>query len=185
VFNVIYAILIFAFTYLYALLVFKPRYVSDLVQKYGFSLSEASGDAVISHLRSQFFKLLIVTGLFLAGIAILPDLVMAFLRVPPRVASVFGGAELLVVVGVLSDVLKQLAFLKDRRASGLSDWDVCYTAFDEVEATIKAEHLRRRSIPALIEPLRYTWGMPIRTIVDQYRIYTPADRKDEARSLIT
>lgn len=183
-FNVIYAVLILTFTYLYALLVFKPRYFIDLVQKYGYTVSKTDGDTTTSYLRSQFFKLLVVTGLFLTGIAILPDLVMAFLRVPPRVASVIGGAELLVVVGVLSDVLRQLTFLKEKRASGLGNLDVCYTAFDEIEATIKADHLRQCGIPALIEPLRYTWGMPIRTIVDQYRIYTPANKRDEARSLI-
>jgi len=181
IFNVAYILLILLCTYLYAPLVFKPRYLIDLMKKYGYAPSEGKEPDFHNHLRITFLKLLAVTGLFLAGIAVLPDLVIALLRIPPRIAGVIGGMQLLVIVGVFSDTVRQLVFLKEKRES---DWAVAYTAFDSIEATIKAKYLKGRGIHALVEPLRYTWGMPIRTIVDQYRIYTPTNKRDEARSLI-
>jgi hypothetical protein len=57
-------------------------------------------------------------------------------------------------------------------------------AFDEFEASIKAEFLKNKGIQVLIEPFRFTWGMPVRTIVDQYKIYVPSEKKDEARNLL-
>ena len=183
-FNAAYILLILLFTYLYAPLVLKPHYFIDLTKKYGYAPSEGKEPDFRNHLRVKLLKLLAITGLFLAGIAVLPDLVMALLKLPPRIASVIGGVQLLVVVGVFSDIVRQLVFLKERQESGTADWTVAYTAFDSVEATIKAQYLEGRGIRALVEPLRYTWGMPIRTIVDQYRIYTPTNRQEEARSLV-
>jgi hypothetical protein len=130
-------------------------------------------------------KVLIITALFLTVVALTPDLVMAFFKVPYLVASFFGGMSIAFAVGVFSDIIKQLGFFKDKRDSGTKDWNICYIAFDEVEAKIKSEFLKSKGISALVEPLRFTWGMPIRTMVDQYRIYVPADRKEEARNLIT
>jgi len=87
-------------------------------------------------------------------------------------------------VGVFSDIIRQLEFFKNRQESGIKDWCICYIAFDEVEAKIKREHLKSKGISALVEPLRFSWGMPIRTIVDQYKIYVPTNKQQEARSLI-
>ncbi len=182
--NTIYAILILTFTYLYALLIFDSRYVAELAQRYGYSLVEAQGNTVASHLRADLLKLLAITGLFLVGGAVVPDLIKSFLKAPPRMARLIGGVEVFVVIGVLLDIVKQLVFLKNKQESGLTDWAVCYTAFDDIEATIKSEYLKSRGIPVLVEPLRFTWGMPMRTIVDQYRIYVPLGRAEEARKSI-
>jgi hypothetical protein len=165
-------------------LVFKPHYLIDLAKKYGYAPSEGKDSDFDNHLRMTLLKLCAVAGLFLAGIVVLPDLIMTLLKLPTRIAGVIGGVSLLVVVGVFSDIVRQLVFLKERRESGTADWTVAYTAFDSMEAAIKAQHLEDRGIRTLIEPLRYTWRMPIRTIVDQYRIYTPTTKREEARSLL-
>jgi preprotein translocase subunit SecY len=41
-------------------------------------------------------------------IAILPDVIMAWMRIPARVAGFFGGTSLLIVVGVTLDTMKQI-----------------------------------------------------------------------------
>jgi preprotein translocase subunit SecY len=46
--------------------------------------------------------------IFLAAIAVFPDLIGAWLNIPYLVASFFGGTALLIVVGVMLDTMKQL-----------------------------------------------------------------------------
>jgi len=41
-------------------------------------------------------------------IAILPDFIMAVLKVPYLVASFFGGTGILIIVGVMLDTIKQI-----------------------------------------------------------------------------
>ncbi len=109
---------------------------------------------------------------------------MGLLKMPYWIASLFCGTAVLLGVGVFADILHQAEFFKNRVDSGIKDWEVCYTAFDEFEAKIKAEFLRSKGIQGLIEPFRFTWGIPVRTMVDQYRIYVPFDKKEEARNLL-
>jgi preprotein translocase subunit SecY len=45
---------------------------------------------------------------FIAVIAIMPDFIMATLKVPYLVASFFGGTGILIIVGVMLDTLKQI-----------------------------------------------------------------------------
>jgi len=45
---------------------------------------------------------------FIAIIAIFPDFIMAWLKVPYLVASFFGGTGVLIIVGVMLDTLKQI-----------------------------------------------------------------------------
>jgi len=47
-------------------------------------------------------------GAFIAIIAILPDFIMAWLKIPYLVASFFGGTGILIVVGVMLDTVKQI-----------------------------------------------------------------------------
>lgn len=183
IYTMAYAILIFIFTYLYAWIVFDSEYIYGIMNKYGYSL--VSKDKLDkNHLDNSMSKVLIITGLFLVGIAIIPDLVMVVLKIPYLVATLMGGAGIITAVGVFSDIVNQLVFFKNKKDSGIKEWAICYVAFDEIEAKIKCEFLKNKGISALVEPLRFTWGLPIRTMVDQYRIYVPIDKKEEARSLI-
>ena len=49
-----------------------------------------------------------VAAVYLVVIAIIPDVIMAWMKIPPRVASFFGGTSLLIVVGVTLDTMKQI-----------------------------------------------------------------------------
>jgi hypothetical protein len=109
---------------------------------------------------------------------------MMLLKIPYSPANLFSAGILLVIVGVFSDIISQIGFFKDKFESGIKEWAICYVAFDEIEATIKSNYLKDQGIPALVEPLRFTWGLPIRTIVDQYRLYVPVNKNKEARDLL-
>lgn len=178
------AVLVVVFTYLYALIVFDPEYWNGLMNKYGFSMVTVNDKIPEDHLDHCMSKVLIVTALVLLAVNIIPNLTMGFLKVPYWIASLFCGTTVLIGVGVFSDILHQAEFFKSKSDAGIKDWAVCYTAFDEFEAGIKTEFLRNKGIQALTEPLRFTWGIPVRTIVDQYRIHVPCDKKDEARGLL-
>lgn len=178
-YTMISAVLIVAFTYIYALIVFDPKHLKALLSKYGFSV-EASED----QLDNSMSKVLIITALILLAINIIPNLVMGLLKMPYWIASLFCGTTVLLCVGVFSDILHQVEFFRSKADSGVTDWAVCYTAFDEFEAKIKVEYLRSNGIQGLIEPFRFTWGIPVRTMVDQYRIHVLCEKKDEARRLL-
>lgn len=178
------AVFIVVFTYLYALVVFDSKYLNGLVNKYGFSVVTTDGKPSENFLNHCVFKVLILSSLVLLAGNVIPNLVMVFLKIPYRVATLFCGTSVLLGVGVFSDILHQVEFFKAKADSGIKDWAVCYAAFDEFEANIKVVFLKNKGIEALIEPLRFTWGMPVRTIVDQYRIYVPCGKREEARGLL-
>jgi len=178
-YTIISAVLIVVFTYVYALIVFDPKYLKTLFGKYGFSI-ESSED----QLDNSMSKVLITTALVLLAINIVPNIVMALLKMPYWIASLFCGTTVLLCVGVFSDILHQVEFFKSKADSGVREWAVCYTAFDEFEARVKTEYLRSNGIQGLIEPFRFTWGIPVRTMVDQYRIHVPCEKRDEARRLL-
>jgi preprotein translocase subunit SecY len=184
IYTVVYITLIVLFTYFYALLVVNSRYVLYITRKYGYMLVNRKDGKEEGYLDDNISKVLIITALFLVVIAFIPDLIMFCFKIPYFIASFFGGTGIALSVGVFSDIINQLRFFRDKEESGIKNWNICYIAFDEVEAKIKSEYLKGKGIPALVEPLRFTWKMPIRTIVDQYRIYVPVDRKEEARNLI-
>jgi len=177
-------ILMLIFTYMYALIVFDPKYLKDIVNQYGFTFVALNDKAPEDYLDNCMSKVLILTALVLMATNIIPSLAMVFMKTPYWITSLFGGTTLLLGVGVFLDIIAQAEFFKKQSESGIKDWIVCYIAFDEFEAKVKSAFLNTKGIQSLIEPLRFTWGMPVRTMVDQYRIYVPLDKKDEARGML-
>ncbi|MDD5730008.1 MAG: hypothetical protein PHN57_02650 [Candidatus Omnitrophica bacterium] len=175
-----YFILIAVFTYLYAAIIFSPKYILNTAAKYGYKLVKNNGRSEEEYLDLGMLKVLIMSALFLIGIACIPDITAVFFRIPYLVAGFLGGTAIALAVGVFSDIIRQLEFFRDKDISGIKNWKICYTAFDEIEAGLKSAFLNNKGVPALVEPLRFSWGMPERTMVDQYRIYVPEERKGEA-----
>jgi len=85
------------------------------------------------------------SGLFLTFIAILPTVAHIFLSNQPSemaegsslVMATLTGAGLLVLVGVLTDVKRQIRAYLQMRKSDIKNWTLCYTTIDEIEANIK------------------------------------------------
>ena len=109
-FNVCYALLILFFTYFStALTAHQFLEAAEQMKKVGaFIPGVCPGQPTVEYLDRTLTRVTFVAALYLVGIAILPDLIMAWMKIPPRVAGFFGGTSLLIVVGVTLDTMKQI-----------------------------------------------------------------------------
>jgi preprotein translocase subunit SecY len=105
----IYALLIVFFCYFYTAIVFNPQDLSENMKKYGgFIPGIRPGAPTAEFLDYVMTRITLAGALFIAIIAIFPDFIMAWLKVPYLVASFFGGTGILIIVGVMLDTLKQI-----------------------------------------------------------------------------
>ncbi|MFA5311390.1 MAG: preprotein translocase subunit SecY [Candidatus Omnitrophota bacterium] len=108
-YTAVYALLIIFFCYFYTAIVFNPQDLSENMKKYGgFIPGIRPGAPTAEFLDYVMTRITLAGALFIAFIAIFPDFVMAWLKVPYLVASFFGGTGILIVVGVMLDTLKQI-----------------------------------------------------------------------------
>lgn len=108
-YTVIYALLIVFFCYFYTAIVFNPLELSENMKKYGgFIPGIRPGSYTAEFLDFVMTRITLAGATFIAFIAIFPDFIMAWLKVPYLVASFFGGTGILIVVGVMLDTVKQV-----------------------------------------------------------------------------
>ncbi len=100
-------LLIVFFTYFYTAIVFNPIEISDNIKKYGgFVPGVRPGKPTAAYLDRVLNRITLPGSLFLAAIAIVPDIVGARLGIP--LLSQFGGTSLLIMVGVALEAMTQL-----------------------------------------------------------------------------
>ncbi|OGX17387.1 MAG: preprotein translocase subunit SecY [Omnitrophica WOR_2 bacterium RBG_13_44_8b] len=108
-YTAIYGLLIIFFCYFYTAIVFNTVDLSENMKKYGgFIPGIRPGTPTAEFLDYVMTRITLFGAAFIAFIAIFPDLIMAWLKVPYLVASFFGGTAILIVVGVMLDTLKQV-----------------------------------------------------------------------------
>jgi preprotein translocase subunit SecY len=108
-YTVIYALLIIFFCYFYTAIVFNPVDLSENMKKYGgFIPGIRPGSSTVEFLDFVMTRITLSGAIFIAIIAISPDFIMAWLKVPYLVASFFGGTGVLIIVGVMLDTIKQI-----------------------------------------------------------------------------
>ena len=109
-FNLCYAVLILFFTYFStALTAHQFLDAADQMKKVGaFIPGIRPGQPTVDYLDKILTRVTFVAAIYLVAVAILPDIIMAWLKIPPRVAGFFGGTSLLIVVGVTLDTMKQI-----------------------------------------------------------------------------
>jgi len=104
-----YAALIIFFCYFYTAIVFNPQDISDNMKKYGgFIPGIRPGAPTSDFLTFVMTRITLAGAVFIAFIAIFPDFIMAWLKVPYLIASFFGGTGALIIVGVMLDTIKQI-----------------------------------------------------------------------------
>jgi len=109
VYTILYAGLIIFFTYFYTAITFNPIDVADNMKKYGGFVPGIRPGRPTSDFFSLILDRITLPGaIFLSIIAVFPDLVGAWFKVPYLVASFFGGTGLLIIVGVMLDTMKQI-----------------------------------------------------------------------------
>jgi len=108
-YTAIYALFIIFFCYFYTAIVFNPTDLSENMKKYGgFIPGIRPGAPTAEFLDYVMTRITLAGAIFIAIIAIFPDFIMAWLKVPYLVASFFGGTGILIIVGVMLDTLKQV-----------------------------------------------------------------------------
>lgn len=104
-YNLLYALLIIFFTYFYSAITFNPMDVADNLKKYGgFIPGRRPGRPTSEYIQRVMSRITLFGAFFLAGIAVLPTILMVTINLPVY----FGGTALLIVVGVALDTMKQM-----------------------------------------------------------------------------
>ena len=108
-YTALYGALIMFFCYFYTAIVFNPQDLSENMKKYGgFIPGIRPGQPTAEFLDYVMTRITLAGAAFIVVIAIFPDFIMAWLKVPYLVASFFGGTGILIIVGVMLDTLKQI-----------------------------------------------------------------------------
>jgi len=101
----LYSIIIVFFTYFYTAIVLNPVDLADNMKKYGgFIPGIRPGRKTSEYIDRVLTRITLPGAVFLAAIAVLPDILIAQFNVP----FYFGGTSLLIVVGVALDTLQQI-----------------------------------------------------------------------------
>jgi preprotein translocase subunit SecY len=108
-YNFVYFILIFGFTYFYTAVTFDPVDTADYLKKHAaFIPGIRPGVATAQYLDRTMTRITFAGALFLGGVTVLiPLLATALTRIPTQ-NMYLGGTAILIVVGVALDTMKQI-----------------------------------------------------------------------------
>ncbi len=107
-YNVVYFLMIVAFTYFYTAITVRPTQMAEEMKKNsGFIPGIKPGKKTAEYLDSIMSRITLPGSLFLGIVAILPAFARMF-GVNQQFAQFFGGTSLLIVVGVVLDTLQQI-----------------------------------------------------------------------------
>lgn len=120
-YNIVYFVLVVAFTYVYTALVVNPgQYTEYLKRQNAFIPGIRGGTETEEYIDSITSRITLPGSILLGLIAILPAFV-AGLGVNQQFAIFFGGTSLIIMVGVVLDTLQQIdTYLLMRKYDGLS-----------------------------------------------------------------
>ena len=107
-YNLVFAILIIAFTLFYTAITINPTQMAeDIKRNNGFIPGVKPGKATADYLDVIMSRITWPGALFLAVVAILPSFASSF-GVKAEFAQFFGGTSLIILVGVVLDTLQQI-----------------------------------------------------------------------------
>ena len=107
-YNVIYFLMIVAFTYFYTAITVRPTQMAEEMKKNsGFIPGIKPGKKTAEYLDSIMSRITLPGSLFLGIVAILPAFARYF-GINQQFAQFFGGTSLLITVGVVLDTLQQI-----------------------------------------------------------------------------
>ncbi len=107
-YNVVYFLMIVAFTYFYTAITVRPTQMAEEMKKNsGFIPGIKPGTKTAEYLDSIMSRITLPGSLFLGIVAILPAFARYF-GINQQFAQFFGGTSLLITVGVVLDTLQQI-----------------------------------------------------------------------------
>ena len=102
-------LMIFFFSYFWVATMFQPNQIADDLKKNGgYIPGVRPGKPTAEFLDKTMSRLTFAGAIFLTIVADLPPILTALMGVPPLAAQFFGGTGLLIMVGVLLDVMRQV-----------------------------------------------------------------------------
>ncbi len=108
-YNGVYFMLVFAFTYFYTSVVFDPVDISERLQKAStFIPGIRPGRATAEYLRRVMGRITFAGALFLGSVTVLLPLITSFITGTSSTTLYLGGTAILIVVGVALDTMKQI-----------------------------------------------------------------------------
>ena len=107
-YNVVFALLIIAFTYFYTAITLNPTQMAeDMKRNNGFIPGVKPGKDTADYIDTVMSRITLPGSLFIAFIAIMPALIGKF-DVQEGFSQFFGGTSLLILIGVVLDTLQQI-----------------------------------------------------------------------------
>ena len=107
-YNVVFALLIIIFTYLYTAITMNPvQMAEDMKRNNGFIPGVRPGRDTANYIDEVMSKITFPGSIFLAFIACMPAFA-GLMNVTPEFGQFFGGTSLLILVGVVLDTLQQI-----------------------------------------------------------------------------
>lgn len=114
IYNSIIFVLVIVFSFFYLTVVFKTDEIAENLQKQGaFIQGIRPGDNTSNYLRKISFRLAAVGAIFLALLSILPDISVQLGLIS---SAVFSGTGLLIVVGVVLEIKRQVVSMMTIRS---------------------------------------------------------------------
>ena len=105
--NIIYFLLVFAFTYFYTMVQFDPAKISDDIKKRGgFIPGVRPGSATTAYIKRIVNRITFVGGLFLGLVAVMPYIISLFIG--GAGAYSIGGTGVLIGVSVVLEIMRQV-----------------------------------------------------------------------------
>jgi preprotein translocase subunit SecY len=119
-YNLVYAVLVIAFTYFYTALIFNPTDIADnLKRNNSFIPGVKPGEATANYIATIMDRITLPGSIFLAVAGILPGIAALF-GVTSGFSSFYGGTSMLIGVAVVLDTLQQIeSHLLMRQYDGL------------------------------------------------------------------
>lgn len=106
VYNSLLFVFIIVFSFFYTFVVFNPSHVAENLQKQGaFIPGVRPGKQTVKYLTASATRLAVLGSIFLALVAILPSIAV---EVGIIASAIFSGTGLLIVVGVVLDIRRQI-----------------------------------------------------------------------------
>ena len=104
-----FGLMILFFSYFWVATQFNPLQIADDLKKSGgYVPGVRPGRSTADFLDNTMTRLTLAGALFLTAIAVLPDILAQYFRVPTLVSRFLGGTSLLIMVGVILDTVRQI-----------------------------------------------------------------------------
>jgi preprotein translocase subunit SecY len=182
--TAIVAILTVLIARVYLPALFSRKAFTASLKRYGGELaSDPNEYALAAVLDARLRDLITLSAFTLIWFAAASKLVRGLPAQPLRLVAVGSLPRVFIVTAVICDTTERMKAIRLIDGKG-SKYVSIFCAFTEVEACIKQGFLRSQGIDCIIEPVRFSWGIPIKTSLDRYNLHVPEEEVERGMALL-